>query len=88
MTIRMGAIPKDPYLGYDPQAVARLGAACLRCSAPAPCTLACSRQADIPRVVRLAGQAACEGLALSRWFMDREQVEAARIADAMTDAYS
>ena len=88
MTIRMGAIPKDPYLGYDPQAVARLGAACLRCSAPAPCTLACSRQADIPRVVRLAGQAACEGLALSRWFMDGEQVEAARIADAITDAYS
>src|SRR3989304_4782998 len=38
MTIRMGAIPKDPYLGYDPQAVARLAAACLRCGAPAPCT--------------------------------------------------
>lgn len=88
MTIRIGAIPKDPYLGYDPQAVARLAAACLRCGAPAPCTLACSRQADIPRIVRLAGQAACEGLTLSRWFMDREAVEASRIADAITDAYS
>lgn len=88
MTIRIGAIPKDPYLGYDPQAVARLAAACLRCGAPAPCTVACSRQADIPRIVRLAGQAACEGLVLSRWFMDREQVEAARVADAITDSYS
>ena len=88
MTIRIGAIPKDPYLGYDPQVVARLAAACLRCAVPAPCTLACQRQADIPRIVRLAGQAACEGLTLSRWFMDREQVEAARIGDAITDAYS
>jgi hypothetical protein len=88
MTIRFSTIPKDPYLGYDPQAVARLAAACLRCAAPAPCTVACSRQADIPRIVRLAGQAACEGLALPRWFMDRDQVEAARIADAITDAYS
>jgi len=88
MTLRLSAIPRDPYLGYDPQAVARLAAACLRCGAPAACTLACSRQADIPRVVRLAGQAACEGLALPRWFMEREQVEAARIADAITDVYS
>src|SRR3990172_8680162 len=88
MTIRIGAVPKDPYLGYDPQAVARLAAACLRCAAPAPCTLACSRQADIPPVLRLAGQAAGEGVALSPWFMDGEQVEAARIADAITDAYS
>jgi hypothetical protein len=38
--------------------------------------------------MRLAGQAACEGLALPRWFMDRDQVEAARISDAITDAYS
>ena len=88
MTLRISAIPKDPYLGYDPQAVARLAAACLRCPAPAPCSLACSREADIPRIVRLAGQAACEGLVMSRWFMDHEQVEAARIADAITDAYS
>jgi hypothetical protein len=88
MTIRMSTIPKDPYLGYDPQAVARLAAACLRCAAPAACTLACSRQADIPRIVRLAGQAACEGLVMSRWVMNRDQVEAARIADAITDSYS
>ncbi|HMK09755.1 MAG TPA: hypothetical protein VK449_12060 [Anaerolineales bacterium] len=88
MTLRLGSIPRDPYLGYDPQTVARLAAACLQCGAPAPCTLACRRQADIPRVIRLAGQAACEGLALSRWFLDREDVEAARIGDAITDAYS
>jgi len=88
MTIRIGRLPKDPYLGYDAQAVARLAAACLHCRAPAPCVTACARHADIPRVMRLAGQAACEGLALPRWFMDREDVEAARIADAITDGYS
>jgi hypothetical protein len=38
--------------------------------------------------MRLAGQAACEGLALTRWFWDRDQVEAARIGDAIADAYS
>jgi NADPH-dependent glutamate synthase beta subunit-like oxidoreductase len=88
MTIRVGAIPKDPYLGYEPEPIARLAAACLQCPAPAPCTLACNRQADIPRVIRLAGQAACEGLALRRWFMDREAVEASRITDAIADAYA
>lgn len=88
MTIRVGRLPRDPYLGYDPQAVARLAAACLQCRPPAPCTTACTRQADIPRVMRLAGQAACEGLVLSRWFLDRETVEQARLADALTDCYS
>jgi len=88
MTLRLSAIPRDPYLGYDPQRVARLAAACLRCLPPSPCTQACRRQADIPGVMRLAGQAACEGLALPRWFMDRDEVEAARISDAITDAYS
>jgi len=28
MTLRLSQIPKDPYLGYDAQAVARLAAAC------------------------------------------------------------
>jgi NADPH-dependent glutamate synthase beta subunit-like oxidoreductase len=88
MTLRLREIPKDPYLGYDAVAVARWGAACLQCVSPAPCTQACHRHADIPRVMRLAGQAACEGLALPRWFQDREAVEAARIADALTDCYS
>jgi hypothetical protein len=36
----------------------------------------------------LAGQAACEGLQLTRWFWDEERVEAARICDAITDAYN
>ncbi len=88
MTIRVSPLPRDPYLGYEPEPIARLAAACLQCRAPAPCTLACSRQADLPRIIRLAGQAACEGLVLSRWFMDREAVEAARVTDAITDAYS
>jgi NADPH-dependent glutamate synthase beta subunit-like oxidoreductase len=88
MTLRLSNVPKDPYLGYDAQEVARLGAACLQCPSPAPCTLSCARGADIPRVMRLAGQAACEGLALNRWFWDRERVEDARICDAISDAYS
>jgi hypothetical protein len=50
--------------------------------------MSCPREADIPRVMRLAGQAACEGLSLVRWFQETEQVEAARISDAITDAYN
>ncbi|HKY83492.1 MAG TPA: hypothetical protein VJ160_01560 [Anaerolineales bacterium] len=88
MTLRLSTIPRDPYLGYEPQRVARWAAACLQCLPPAPCTQACRRKADIPTVMRLAGQAACEGLALPRWFMERDEVEAARISDAITDAYS
>jgi NADPH-dependent glutamate synthase beta subunit-like oxidoreductase len=88
MTLRLSQIPKDPYLGYDAQAVARLAAACLQCVSPAPCTQACRRQADIPRVMRLAGQAACEGLALARWFGEREDVEADRVCDAISDSYN
>ena len=88
MTLHLADVPHDPYLGYDAQEVARLGAACLQCPSPAPCTFGCPRAADIPRVMRLAGQAACEGLAVTRWFWDRERVEAARIGDAITDAYS
>jgi hypothetical protein len=38
--------------------------------------------------MRLAGQAACEGLQLTRWFLEDEQVEAARICDAITDVYN
>lgn len=88
MTIRFPTTTPDPYLGYDATRVARLAAACLQCTPQAPCTLACPRQADIPLVMRLAGQAACEGLALSRWFLDEERIESARISDAITAAYS
>ncbi len=88
MTVRLRNIPRDPYLGYDPKLVAHQAAACLQCPAPAPCTEACRRHADIPRVMRLAGQAACEGLALPRWFLDREAVEEARISDAIADCYN
>ena len=86
--IRMSKMSRDPYLGYDSLQVARAAAACLQCGAPAPCTLACGHHSDIPGVMRLAGQAACEGLALSRWFLDQEQVEAARVADDICDCYS
>ncbi len=88
MTLRLRDIPRDPYLGYDPQLIARQAAACLQCASPSPCTEACRRHADIPRVMRLAGQAACEGLALTRWFLDRDTVEAARIGDAIADSYN
>ena len=86
--IRVSRLPRDPYLGYDTLNVARAAAACLQCGAPAPCTLACGHQTDIPRVMRLAGQAACEGLALTRWLLDQEQVEAARLADEICDSYN
>jgi len=88
MTVRISQIPKDPYLGYDAVKVARMASACLQCPSPAPCTLSCSRQADIPRVMRFVGEAACEGLQISRWFWEKEQVEAARICDDITDAYN
>ena len=88
MTIRISKLPRDPYLGYDVRQVARMAVSCLQCASPAPCTLACAREADIPRVMRMAGQAACEGLALSRWFWDEERVQAARITDAICDTYN
>jgi NADPH-dependent glutamate synthase beta subunit-like oxidoreductase len=88
MTVRISQIPKDPYLGYDAVQVARMASACLHCASPAPCTLACSRQTDIPRVMRLVGEAACEGLHFTRWLWEQERVEAARICDAITDAYN
>ncbi len=88
MTIRIPTTTPDPYLGYDAAQVARLAAACLQCTPQAPCMLACPRQADIPRVMRLAGQAACEGLSLSRWFLDEDRIESARVCDAITAAYS
>ncbi|NIM93179.1 MAG: hypothetical protein GTO18_05655 [Anaerolineales bacterium] len=88
MTVRISAIPKDPYLGFDALQVAHAATACLQCRTPAPCILACPRNADIPRVMRLAGQAACEGLALTRWFQDEETVEIDRITDAISDSYA
>lgn len=88
MTIRISSPARNPYLGFDAHQVARMALACLQCAPPAPCTLACSREADIPRVMRLAGQAACEGLALSRWYLDEERVQAAQITDAICDTYN
>ena len=87
MTVRISNIPKDPYLGYDAAQVAQMAAACLHCSPPAPCTLSCPRDTDIPRVMRLAGHAACEGLLLRRWFLDEETIEATRICEAIADSY-
>jgi NADPH-dependent glutamate synthase beta subunit-like oxidoreductase len=88
MTVRVSQIPKDPYLGHDAVDVVRMASACLHCPPPAPCTLSCAHQADIPRVMRLAGQAACEGLHLTRWFWDEESIASARICDDITDAYN
>ena len=88
MTVRISKIPNDPYLGFDAGQITRLASACFQCRPPAPCTLACPREADIPSVIRLAGHAACEGLSLTRWLWDRDQVEAARICDDITDVYN
>lgn len=70
MTIRISQAPSDPYLGYDAPHVARMAAACHQYQPPAPCALACPRLTDLPRVMRLAGQAACEGLSLEERFWD------------------
>lgn len=81
-------IPRDPYLQYDPKWLAGAASACASCGDPAPCTQVCSHGVDIPAVMRLAGRAACEGLALTRWTMSLEQVETARITDAIADCYN
>lgn len=88
MTLRLPAGGSRPYLGYDALHVARLASGCLQCTPQAPCSLACPRQADIPSVMRLAGQAACEGLVLSRWYLDDDRLESARIGDEIAAAYS
>jgi hypothetical protein len=88
VTVRLSNSPQDPYLGFDAPGLARVAAACLHCPPPAPCTLACPNQSNIPAVMLLAGRAACEGLALTRWLWDRERVETARITDAIADAYN
>jgi hypothetical protein len=88
MTIRLSPLPRDPYLGFDARYVAYMAAARMHCSHPAPCTLACSRKADIPRSILLAGRAAREGLSLTRWLWDQDNVDAARVTDAIKDAYN
>jgi NADPH-dependent glutamate synthase beta subunit-like oxidoreductase len=85
---RRTEVVNDPYLGYQPARIAAWSRSCLECSTPAPCTTACLQGIHIPEVVKLAGRAACEGLALTRWFRDREEVEGARITDAIADCYN
>lgn len=86
MTAKLN-IPKDPYREYDAELVARMALACLECD-PAPCMLNCPQRADVPQVMRLARRAACEGLALPRWLLDEERLEAARVADSICDSYN
>ncbi len=81
-------IRKDPYVGYDPQLVARAAAACQACGTEAPCMQACGHQVDIRSIVQSAGKAACEALALPRWFGSREDVEAAKVTDMICDCYN
>jgi NADPH-dependent glutamate synthase beta subunit-like oxidoreductase len=88
MTARISKLRKNPYLGYPAQEAAQQASACFQCGSPAPCTLACHNQSDIPGLIRLVGQAACEGLALARWFDSEEKIETARISDAITDCYN
>ena len=87
MTVRISTIPNNPYLGYHAQAFARLASGRLHSPTPTPCSSSCLRHTGIPRVMRLAGQAAREGLQLSSWFWEEERGEAARICDAITEAY-
>jgi hypothetical protein len=88
MTIRLSPLPRDPYLGFDARCVACMAAACMHCSHPASCSLACSRKADIPRTILPASRVAREGLSLTRWLWDQDKVDAARVTDASKDAYN
>ncbi len=88
MVALVPVIGNDPYVGYEPRTVAGAAAACLACGDSPPCMAACGRQVDILSIVQLAGKAACEALALTRWFQDREQVEAARVTDMICDSYN
>jgi len=88
MTVRVSTLSNNPYLGYMAMDVAHMAAACLHCRQPAPCTLACPRGSDIPMVMRLAGHAACEGLALTSWFDEAESIEVCRITDAINEVYT
>jgi hypothetical protein len=81
-------VRKDPYVGYDPKAVALASAACLDCGEAPPCMQACERHVDIHSIIQVAGKAACEALALTRWFADKQDVEAARITDMICDSYN
>jgi NADPH-dependent glutamate synthase beta subunit-like oxidoreductase len=88
MSTSTSTIPHDPYLEYDAQLIAGMAAACAQCGESPPCTQACSHAVAIPTVMHLAGQAACEGLALTRWLMTREAIETARVTDAIADCYN
>lgn len=88
MIVRISRLPTNPNLGFDAVEVAKQAPARLQSFSPAPGTLSCPGEADIPRIMRLAGQSACEGLQLTRWFWDQERVERAQISDATTDSYS
>jgi NADPH-dependent glutamate synthase beta subunit-like oxidoreductase len=88
MSTSSNPMPRNPYLEYDPEALAGMAAACATCPDPAPCTQACTHSIDITAVMQLAGRAACEGLALARWTMSAEELESARITDAIADRYN
>ena len=79
---------QNPYLGYEPRAVARLALACLQCPDPALCNLACAQNADIRAVMALAAEAACEAYSLRDWVVQAEAIEAARLCDALVEAYN
>ena len=88
MDVNLSHIPRNPYLGYDAKEAVRSALACLECPTPAPCQMFCSQGVNIPKVIYWMWLATCEGLVLSRWLLDEEQVEAARIADQICDCYN
>ncbi len=67
--------------------VARVALSCLECS-PAPCMAVCPQTADVPEVMRVVRRAACERMPLARWLLDDERLEAARVADQISDSYN
>ena len=81
-------VKKDPYVGYEPMSVAKAAVACAACGDAPPCMAACGHQVDILSIVALAGRAACEALALPRWFDERDRVEAARVTDMICDSFN
>ena len=79
---------QDPRKDFDPLAVARMAAACLDCPPPAPCVRGCPPAADIPQVMRLIRQVACESLPLAQWLLTAERRAELETTERLFDCYN
>lgn len=81
-------LPHEPYPGYDAEMALRFAVSCLQCEPPAPCTLGCPQQADVPALMRWVGQAGCAGFSLRRWAQAQEEAAARAVLADISAAYN